>query len=284
MQGHCRCLLAFVVASVPWSGGAALLRSQHVKTVHEGMRSEVAQTPIAPYSYTLLEPTAGKATRSLIILGPWNSTAGFMNNWVAQDFLALQPQARSTYRILDCVGTKRSSSSYPYTSWYEYTNWAAETPVMADVDQAVAWVHGLIAQELAIVGSYQNIVLAGFSQGANLALEAAFRFPKPLGLVFSQRGTLLQARRADWTTPLQATPIIFTAGSTDPVYPEAAVKSNCRWLRRMHVPTYMKTISALGHHRKSTREVSLEAAAFAGMTSTAPAAALGHLTDWTDCA
>lgn len=209
-----------------------------------------------PYRYTLHEPASGKPKRSLILLGPWNGSTGFFDSWLLEDFKKLEPETMDNYRILDCVARKVPSNPYAYNAWYEYEDWHSETPVAHDVDLAVAYVHSLIEQEAEIVGYYEYVVVAGFSQGANVALEAALRFHSPLGLVFSQRGILLEARKQD-TTAVATTPYLLTAGADDDTYAVEMVKENCRWLESMSAPAYMKTMSGLDHYRRSKEECEL---------------------------
>lgn len=259
---------------------------QTVKSDISSVKTEKVK-PIEPYSYTLIPssapPTA--APHSLIFLGPWNGTTGFFDWWLVKDFNTSQPSVRNSYRILDAVARKmpaNAANQYPYKSWYEYKDWATETPVASDVDLAVAWVHGLLQQEYGVVGSYERIILGGFSQGANLALEAALRFPHKLGLVFSQRGILLADRKAS-SDFFVATPYILTAGEHDNVYYANVVKENAKWLRERGAPVYMKTIPGMDHHARNPLENSLVIKSFVAMLGQAPQEALQKLTDWTDC-
>lgn len=311
---------AFAAAFLAMPGAARLLGPR----LHESLKLESrnlshskasastnqtsALEPLEPYRYTVHTPTPNVPQRSLILLGPWNGSAGFFTEWFLDDFEKMEPKAIDKYRILDVVGRKMPSGSewdpYPYNSWYEYEDWHSETVVAHDVDLAVAYVHGLIEEEYAIVGDYRRIVLAGFSQGANVAIEAALRFPHRLGLVLSQRGILLASRKEDWT-PVASTPYILTAGADDEVYLEDMVKENCRWLQDMHAPAYMKTLTKVGHYRRSKRECDLTIKSFVALVSEAKEEKekadpltehlkgkekekaevdkLEHLTDWTDC-
>lgn len=231
-------------------------------------------------TYTLWEPTGG-AEASLIILGPWNSTPGFFKPWIIEQFEKSEPKSFSRYRILDVVGKqgpKDETNPYGYSTWYEYHDWHKEIPVASDVDQAVSFVHSLLDQEAAKVES-GNIVLAGFSQGANIAIESAVRYRSALALVFSERGVLLGTRTQD-PPALAATPYVLTGGGDDHVYHEDLVKGSCKWLDERHVPAYLKVIPGLGHYRYSTKENELANKAFAAVVSKAP---LAGLAEWTNC-
>jgi len=237
-----------------------------------------------PYRCTVHKQSSDEPKRVLILLGPWNGSTGFFDSWLLEDFHKWEPSAKEEYRILDCVGQKIGVDEwnpYPYNSWYEYEDWASETPVMTDVALAVAFVHSLIEKEAADFPDYSHVVLAGFSQGANLAMEAALQFHSPLGLVFSQRGIILAARKED-ETPVSITPYLLTAGEEDHTYTEDIVKENCRWLENMGAPAYMKTISGLDHYRESKKECKLMVKSLAKIASSGERD-FSSLTDWTDC-
>lgn len=242
-----------------------------------------AVQPLEPYSYTLSGgPSEGERPWSLIYLAPWNGTTDWNKVWLLNYFDKHEPLARKKFRVLNVVGRKMPAQdydSYPYRSWYEYIDWHMETVVEHDVDLAVQYIHSLIEKERAIVGDYRHIVLAGYSQGANVALEAALSFPHRLGLVVSQRGMLL-ARRAQDTSPLAATPYILTAGAWDEVYYPQWIDENRRWLEKKNTPAYLRTFDAVDHAKRSSRESELAVNAFASMAIGSPG--LARLTDWTD--
>lgn len=259
----------------PLNASAATLK-------HQGKKAHVE--PVESYRYTIHEPAFFGSPHSLILLGPWNGSSGFFDEWLLNDFAKMEPGVKNQYRILDVVARKMGTDEwnpYPYNSWYEYQDWHNEIPFPEDVDKAVEYVHSLLMQEFAVVGDYGRIILAGFSQGANVALESALRFPHKLGLVFSQRGILLESRKQD-TTPIQPTPYVTTAGEKDDVYLESRVKENARWLQAMGAPAYMKALSTVDHYRHSKRETDLAIKSCVAMTSAAPQKAIPQLTTWTD--
>lgn len=259
-------------------------KSMAAKDDKKEKKKQAPLVPIESYRYTLHKQSSDKPTRSLILLGPWNGSSGFFDEWLLDDFGKLEPEVKKHYRILDVVARKMPSSEgnpYPYNAWYEYEDWHSETPVATDVDLAIAYVHGLIEQEAAIVGHYKDVIVAGFSQGSNVALEAGLRFHSPLGLVFSQRGVLLAARKEDLNTPIAATPYLLTAGALDDIYYEDTIREDCKWLETMWAPAYMKTFQGLDHYRRGKEECKLTVKSLAVMLSSSKKN-FASLTDWTE--
>lgn len=96
----------------------------------------------------------------------------------------------------------------------------------------------LIENEAARGVPYQNIVLAGFSQGCAMALHAGLRFPKRLAGIMALSGYLpladtLVAERA----PANAhTPIFMAHGSMDPVVAPARGEASRDFLAGLGYP------------------------------------------------
>lgn len=200
------------------------------------------------FRHTLWKPK-GQPKGSIILLSPWDAEKRWWVEWLKFDFNKLMKD----YRVLECSGKDMVHTNATYTGWYAYEDWEAEVPLAADLDRATSFVHSLIQQERRIVNDYHRIIVAGFSQGAVLALESGLRFPHPLGLVFSQRGMLFAARRRDCGSPAQ-TPYCMTAGSEDNVYPDYEVEDDVRLLRKAKVPAFWNRIPGLDHYGTSKKE------------------------------
>ena len=89
----------------------------------------------------------------------------------------------------------------------------------AGIQQSALAIAALIEFEVARGIPYQNIVLAGFSQGSAMALHTGLRFPKRLAGIMALSGYLpladtLAAERAEANVH---TPIFMAHGSMDPV-------------------------------------------------------------------
>lgn len=79
-----------------------------------------------------------------------------------------------------------------------------------------------------------RIVIAGFSQGAAMALQVGLRYPRPLaGLLILSGYLVLQDRLADEASAAnKSTPIQFCHGSRDPVVPIGAARESFELLEK----------------------------------------------------
>jgi phospholipase/carboxylesterase len=91
----------------------------------------------------------------------------------------------------------------------------------AQVGVSSAQVDALIAREMSRGVPADHIVLAGFSQGAALALHAGTRSTERLAgiLVLSGYEVRAASREAESTPANRATPMLFCHGTQDPVVP-----------------------------------------------------------------
>ena len=119
-------------------------------------------------------------------------------------------------------------------AWYDIKTLTAEGRAdEAGLREAVARVGELIAAERTLGIAAARIVIAGFSQGAAVALHAALRHPEPLAGVLALSCYLpLQATlAAELSEANKATPILMCHGQQDPVLPLALGVMACNWLR-----------------------------------------------------
>lgn len=237
-------------------------------------------------SYTLHEPSGHAATESIILLGPFNATSGWGSDWIMSSADGVDPAIRQRCRVLDVIGKPAKWGGMgQVTAWYgyaDYEQWYAGVPVAPEVDHAVAYVHALIEQEYKVVGDYRRISVVGLHQGANLALEAAFRFHHPLGLVVSQRGVLIPARLAS-TEAVPATPYILTSGEKDIVYTDGQIRGDAASLQAKQGLVFMKMLPGFDHFQWSEQEATLVLKSISAALSEVPIShtTLAALTDWT---
>ena len=119
-------------------------------------------------------------------------------------------------------------------AWYDIKTLTAEGRAdEAGIRESVARLGTLIAAERALGIGSERIVIAGFSQGAALALHAALRHPEPLAGILALSCYLpLQAPLAgELTDANRRTPILMCHGQYDPVLPLALGVAACNWLR-----------------------------------------------------
>jgi phospholipase/carboxylesterase len=114
-------------------------------------------------------------------------------------------------------------------AWYDiYSFGIKEREDTAGIRESAALVHGLIERERAAGISAARIVLAGFSQGGAIALQAGLRYTQPLAgiLALSTYLPLAATLAAESSPENRAIPILMCHGSQDPVVPlELARKS-----------------------------------------------------------
>jgi len=114
-------------------------------------------------------------------------------------------------------------------AWYDiYSFGIKDREDAAGIGASAALVHGLIERERTAGISAARIVLAGFSQGGAVALQAGLRYAQPLAgiLALSTYLPLAATLAAEAAAANRAIPILMCHGRQDPVVPlELARKS-----------------------------------------------------------
>ena len=119
-------------------------------------------------------------------------------------------------------------------AWYDIKTLTAEGRADEEgLRESVAVLERFIAAERAGGIASSRIVIAGFSQGAAVALHAALRHAEPLAGILALSSYLpLQALlAAELSEANRATPILMCHGQQDPVLPLALGVMACNWLR-----------------------------------------------------
>jgi phospholipase/carboxylesterase len=107
-------------------------------------------------------------------------------------------------------------------AWYDiYSLGVRDREDAAGIRESAATVHALIEREAAAGISTRRIVLAGFSQGGAIALQAGVRYPQPLAgiLALSTYLPLRATLTAEAAAANQAIPILMCHGREDPIVP-----------------------------------------------------------------
>ena len=106
-------------------------------------------------------------------------------------------------------------------------------------------IDGLVAGRIA----RERIVLVGFSQGACLALEFAFRHPYRYGAVVGLSGAVIgpPGAKRDLTGSLQGTPVFLGCGDTDPHIPVASVHESAAIFRTMEAEVVERIYPQMPH-------------------------------------
>ncbi len=119
-------------------------------------------------------------------------------------------------------------------AWYDIKTLTAEGRADEEgIRESVAVLEQFIAAERAAGIASSRIVIAGFSQGAAVALHGALRQAEPLAGILALSCYLpLQAQLAgELAEANRSTPILMCHGQQDPVLPLALGVMACNWLR-----------------------------------------------------
>jgi phospholipase/carboxylesterase len=118
-------------------------------------------------------------------------------------------------------------------AWYDiYGLGVRDREDAAGIRESATLVHGLIAREHAAGIKTQRIVLAGFSQGGAIALQAGLRYPQSLAgiLALSTYLPLPATLAAEASAANRALPILMCHGRYDPIVPLQLARSSFDFL------------------------------------------------------
>jgi phospholipase/carboxylesterase len=119
-------------------------------------------------------------------------------------------------------------------AWYDiYSLGVREREDAAGIHESAAAVHALIDRERGTGLTADRIVLAGFSQGGAIALQAALRYPQPLAgvLALSTYLPLPSTLAQEASAANRAVPILMCHGSHDPIVPLELARRSCATLQ-----------------------------------------------------
>ena len=114
-------------------------------------------------------------------------------------------------------------------AWYDIAmNDIARLPDERGIRESQAQVEALIARERSRGVDDARIVLAGFSQGGAIALQAGLRHKERLGgiVALSTYLTLQESLAAEASAANRATPIFMGHGTQDPIVPVALAEAS----------------------------------------------------------
>lgn len=121
------------------------------------------------------------------------------------------------------------NGGYVMSAWYDiFDNDIAGNQDEAGIRMSAAQLDALVAHEQSRGVAVHRIVLAGFSQGGAIALQAALRYPKKLAgvLALSTYLPLAEKLDAEKTACNLALPIFMAHGVADTVIPLTAASSS----------------------------------------------------------
>lgn len=135
--------------------------------------------------------------------------------------------------------------------WYPYAADAPRESNEPDLSAAIAVVDALVAHATDAFGvPCERVVLAGFSQGATVAVEYALANPRRYGGVVALSGAALPtdtgheaAERGDFAR----TPVFLGVGRDDPHVPLDAVRDTATAFRTRNAAVTVETYDDVGH-------------------------------------
>lgn len=134
-------------------------------------------------------------------------------------------------------------------TWYPHRFLEPREANQPFLESAIRRVHEIVAQIEAVGIPPRRILLAGFSQGACLALEAGARDGRRLGGIVAFTGGLIgdHPAAADYDAGLAGTPVLLAAGDPDPHVPWERVKTSEAVLRELGAEVQTLRFPGLGH-------------------------------------
>ncbi|HSW70026.1 MAG TPA: alpha/beta hydrolase-fold protein [Gammaproteobacteria bacterium] len=114
------------------------------------------------------------------------------------------------------------NNGYVMRAWYDILSFTIEEHAdLLGIEASTKKLHDLIQHEESLGVPAEKIILAGFSQGAVIALTTGLTYPKRLGGLLALSGYLLQKESImEHAAPAnQSTPIFLAHGTEDSVVP-----------------------------------------------------------------
>ena len=145
----------------------------------------------------------------------------------ANDFVPLIPElklpASAAYKFIFPNADERPvtiNNGYVMRAWYDILEMSIDRRIDSiGMNASRAQIHALIEQEIANGLRSEDIVLAGFSQGAVMALFSGLTYPKPLGGIIALSGYLAPATLVEASPNNKTIPIFMAHGTQDGVVP-----------------------------------------------------------------
>ncbi len=136
------------------------------------------------------------------------------------------------------------NQGYPMPAWYDIIDLTPEgREDAAGLDSSGKSISDIIHQQIAQGIESSNIILAGFSQGAALALYTGLRYPLALGGIIALSGYLPQAQslKQEACEANSSIPIFMAHGNMDPVVNIEFGQDSAKRLEHLGYPVSWKT-------------------------------------------
>jgi predicted esterase len=134
-------------------------------------------------------------------------------------------------------------------TWYPFSFLEQTAKNEPYLTSAIRRLNRLVAEISSAGVSKDRIVLLGFSQGACLAAEFAYRHPERVGGVVVFSGGLIGPPGSDWqsTHSLQGMPIFLGSSDVDAHVPQWRVDETAEVFRRMSAEVTERIYPGMGH-------------------------------------
>ncbi len=132
------------------------------------------------------------------------------------------------------------NNGFVMPAWYDIKQMDVERHVdEAQLMQSARWVHNLIEREIERGVPSDRIIVAGFSQGGAVSLEAALSYDKPLAGIMALSTYFATANTVAINPIHNSIPIMICHGSLDPVVAESLGRKSLATLQNLgFVPEY----------------------------------------------
>jgi phospholipase/carboxylesterase len=134
-------------------------------------------------------------------------------------------------------------------TWYPQSFLAPVAGNEPYLSSALGVVDGVVGELLAAGVGAERIVLCGFSQGACLTAEYAYRFPRRYGGLLLYTGGLIGPPGTEWTSTatFAGTPAFLGTAVPDPWVPVDRVRETAAVLERMGAAVTLREYPGMDH-------------------------------------
>ena len=133
------------------------------------------------------------------------------------------------------------NNGFVMPAWYDIKQLDVDRHVDTDqLRRSADWVHDLIDREIERGLPSERIMVAGFSQGGAVSLEAALTYPHRLAGIMALSTYFATAATVAVNPVQQALPMLICHGSEDPVVPESLGRQSVATLQKFRFnPEYL---------------------------------------------
>ncbi len=138
------------------------------------------------------------------------------------------------------------NNGYNMRAWYDIQTFSFDDRIdHQGIAKSMAHIHTLIKNEMTRGITESNIILAGFSQGAVMALVTGLTYPRQLGGIIALSGYLPDAEGflAKASAANQHSPIYIAHGTQDPIVPYSLGERTSALLRERAYPVTWQSFS-----------------------------------------